>query len=763
MFRPLALLLMLSMPVAAQAQGWIEPFPGRPGAPSVVRIRTDVRATVTGRIAQVEVEEWFRNDGGAVGEGDYLYPLPGEAVFSNFSLFQGDEELRGETMEAGEARRIYEEIVRRRRDPALIELAGHGLIRARVFPIGPGEVRRITLRYTQLLERAGGALQLRYAAGVAREGVSGGPIVRPHPRPPVLDARHQPVDRRANVDDARPGAVSFTLVVEDGDRFRDPFSPTHPLRVERREGRIRATPSGPLTGDLSLFLPLAGREVGMTLATHRPAGEDGYFMLTLSPGEARAARAVSRDLTAVVDVSGSMSGEKLVQAQEALRQLLGTLHPRDRFRLIAFGSDVRTQEESWTPATSEALARARRWVDGLVAEGGTNIQGALAEAFRLEPRAEALPVVLFLTDGLPSVGEQDPERLAALAGSGGGRARVFSFGIGFDVNTHLLERMSEAGRGAAEFVIPGESVETAVGQVALRIQHPMLTDLRIARQPVRLRQLVPGRLPDLFAGEDLVIFGRYVADRGTAEGPLEVVGSREGRQERFSMAAAFPSHREADGYVARLWAARRLGELDRTIRLEGASPELVEEARQLALRHGLVSRYSSYLVLEPGMGPVTGVSPEVRRHAAVGAPPPAAPAPLAVTGMGAVVAADRAARQRAVASQAELEALSPTSAPGTVADERRIDGRSFHLRDGTWVDASHRAGVRVVRVRPFSAAYFDLLRALPELRAVWSQLEGGIVAGATVSLELVEDGSDALPAAEIADITNSFRGRRGGE
>ncbi len=145
-----AIAALTIVPTSLPAQGWIEPLPGRPEF-GVVKVRTVVTARVTGRIALVEVEEWFRNDGIGLGEGDYLYPLPGEAVFSSFSLYQGDQELRGEMMDADHARAIYEEIVRRKRDPALIELAGHGLIRARVFPIQHGETRRITLRFTQVL------------------------------------------------------------------------------------------------------------------------------------------------------------------------------------------------------------------------------------------------------------------------------------------------------------------------------------------------------------------------------------------------------------------------------------------------------------------------------------------------------------------------------------------------------------------------------------------------------------------------------------
>jgi Ca-activated chloride channel family protein len=457
----LAVLALSVFAAPLGAQGWIEP--DRPiGDFGVIRTRTAVSVRVSGRVARVEVEEWFQNRGGRLGEGDYLYPLPGEAVFADLSLFQGDVELKGETMDADKARRIYEEIVRRKKDPALIELAGHGLLRARVFPINPGETRKITLRYTQILGRAGDALQFRYAAGgryggAAQAGVEGA---------------QGPRQIRETV------PLQFLMTVDSAAAFRDPFSPTHELDVTRRDGRLTVRPRAALSGDFALFLPLAGEAVGLTLATHRPDGEAGFFMLTLSPADVREGTA-ARDLAVVVDVSGSMSGTKLEQARAALNQVLGTLASRDRFRLIAFSSGVRSYAATWTRATSAAVAEAREWVDQLTANGGTNIEGALAEAFRVPPGEGRLPIVLFLTDGLPSVGEQNPEQIAARADRERGTARVFAFGIGYDVNTYLLDRLSAAGRGATSYLGPDEDVEDAVGGLMTKIQHPVLTDLAL--------------------------------------------------------------------------------------------------------------------------------------------------------------------------------------------------------------------------------------------------------------------------------------------
>src|SRR5438132_200620 len=311
------------------AQGWIEPSPGIRCECSVQRTRTSVSVRVTGRVARVEVEEWFRNQGGILGQGDYLYSLPGEAVFSNFSLFQGDQELTGETMDAVQARGIYEEIVRKKRDPALIELAGHGLIRARVFPINPGETRKITLRYTQMLSRAGDAWRFRYTAGTGAGAAA---------------------------------SSSFRMQVDSAARFGDPYSPTHRLNTNRSDNRIELTLADTTPrGDLELFLPLARNLVGMSLITSQPLGEDGFFMLLLAPGRTETA-AVRRDLVAVLDVSGSMSGDKLDQAKAALAQLLGTLRSGDRFRVVTFGSGVRRYAVGWTDVSADNVRAAQEWV-----------------------------------------------------------------------------------------------------------------------------------------------------------------------------------------------------------------------------------------------------------------------------------------------------------------------------------------------------------------------------------------------------------------
>lgn len=716
-----ALVLALTAAPAA-AQGWIElerrgmpqPIPG-----NVIRVSSEVRARIEGRVALIEVEERFRNDGSRVAEGSYLYPLPGEAVFQNFSLWMGEKEMRGEMLTAEQARGIYEAIVRQQRDPALLTLAGHGLVRAQVFPIQPGETRKVVLRYTQLLERSGDALRLRYALG-QRGGSAGG----------------------------------WRLVAPAEGDYGTPYSPTHTLTTDRVGGRLELSLDPGRGGDVELFLPLRRGLLGATALTHAPGGEDGYLMLLLAPAAAETGGRVPRDVSLVVDVSGSMSGQKMEQARAALRQALETLGPGDRFQLIAFSSGVRHFREGFTRATPEARRAAREFIDALSADGGTNIAGALEAALASTVAEERLPIVVFLTDGVPSVGEQQPDRIAAMAAARGGRTRVFTIGVGHDVNTYLLDRLAREGRGAAEYVAPEASVEETVGRLMGKLRHPALVNLRIVSSPVRFHDLTPGQLPDLFFGEELVVFGRY---SGTGSGTVVIEGERNGRRERFTATARFARVEADNDFIPKLWAARRVGDLTRQIRLEGASEALVREVRELGLRHGILTEYTSYLVQEPQLALQPGLG---------GRPQPATPdrgmsAPAAQTGRAAFERARESGQMLKANSLAEADAVADSrlaqSGPGS-PELRRAGGRVFRRVANGWTDVAHGDSLRVVKVAPYSAAYFAVLRALPELGEALTVGDAVLVAGRRASLEVAADGRATLTDGEIQKLVRDFRG-----
>ena len=718
-------LFALLLPLAsAPAQGWIDERPVIPArsSPAVVRLSSTVRVVVDGRLARIEVEELFRNTGGVIAEGSYLYPLPGEAQFSDFSLFQGDQELKGEMMGADQARDIYEGIVRRLKDPALITLAGHGLIRAQVFPIQPGETRKVILRYAQLLTRESDALQLRYAAGSRGDA---------------------------------PMSIRFEIPRES--EYATPYSPTHPITTTRRDGAIQVAVAPPARGDIALVLPFRRGLVGGSILTHATPGEDGYALLFLSPPPVGDNTRVPRDLTFVVDISGSMSGEKMAQAQTALRQAIGSLGATDRFRLIAFSNGIRHFRPGFTVATAAARTSARAFVDGLTATGGTNLEGAVNAALATTADAERMSLVFLLTDGIPSVGEQAPDRIAAGAAGRIGRHRIFTFGVGHDVNTYLLDRLAVEGRGAATYVAPGADVGDAVGGVLTKLSRPALSDLRIVRAPVRFLDQAPAQLPDLFFGEELVVLARY---RGTGDGPVVIEGTRNGRRERFTIEASFPGERDADAFITPLWAGRRIGELSRQIRLEGSSPQLIAQIRELGLRHGILTEYTSYLVVEPG---------------AVLARDPAAPAPSGAMAAREMTGKREFERARADAQLAQGNSLSAMrdqvatkqviagASAGVPRDEvaaiKNIGGRVLAMRKGVWTDIAHHDSLKVTTIAPFSPAWFALAKARPALAEALSAGSPLILAGTRASLKVMDGGVTSWSAGALDRFLKEFDGR----
>src|SRR5579884_1994743 len=328
-------------------------------------------------------------------------------------------------------------IVRTQRDPALVEWMGRGLLRARIFPLNPGEEKRVVIRFQTVAPREGDALRIDYFRGGASGAAS-----------------------NVHSDD---GAHSFELTYPAGGMLGNAYSPTHSLDVADHGGRREVTVRGDAR-DVTILVPVRRSDAAaVSLLPYAPGGDDGFALITVTPPAAARASTTPRDVTLVLDVSGSMSGRKIEQARAAGRQLLATLSPAHRFRLIDFSSDVRTFRDDFVSATPENVAAAMKYLDALEANGGTNIEGALREALRPAVTRDRLPLILFVTDGEPTVGETSPDRLAEIATAANERAsvprRIFTFGLGSDVNVTLLEQLALQGRGTSQFVRPDESVE----------------------------------------------------------------------------------------------------------------------------------------------------------------------------------------------------------------------------------------------------------------------------------------------------------------
>ena len=757
LMRALLLLAALGIPKLVSAQivegprpGWPCPVPlCRPGVPCVrpmcefqppfvVRQSSDVRVELVDRVLRYEITETFINRGSRVGEADFMFPLPKGAAFQDLKLSINGEMVAGETMNANQARQIYEEIVRRQRDPALLEWMGYGLLRARIFPIAPGEQKKVVVRFQTVAEREGDALRVDYFRGM---------------RNTQRELSQQP-----------EGRTSFVLTYPDEPMYGRAYSPTHLLYeggyardredsedrsfVSNVRGSMRRVEVRDATGEVTILIPIRrSMSAAISMLANAPGNGDGFALITLSPPSVRP-RPVPRDLTFVIDVSGSMSGQKLEQARAAGKQILRSLSTMDRFRLIDFSSDVRTFRDGYSTATNENIRAAERYLDQLDAQGSTNISGALDEALSTPVQSGRLPIILFLTDGQPTVGERDASVIASNVAKQRGLRRLFTFGVGSDLNVSLIEQLAIEGRGTATFVRPEESVERAVGIVASRLTSPLVTDVRLHGDGVRLLKMHPSGPVDIFAGEDLVILARY---NGSGDAVVRFDGQTTSGPVSWSSRVNFPDRSRENPFVARLWATQRVGYLSAEKRKHGGSQEIDDEIRDLGERFGIPTEFSSYLVIEPGMnrGRVIDAGGVQLRGAAVSGVATAAPATAQFE------AAKTAAAQRSVTSlsMADEADLSGARRSGNVT---RAGNVTFVLRDSVWTDVRYKRTGTVLRVKPFSDAYFKLVEIVPDLREAFSVGERVIIAGRTMAIELTLSGKESLTDRDVTLIRDRW-------
>ncbi len=718
--------------------------------PGVVRTSSDIRAELADRVVRYEITETFRNMGGGLGEADYLFPLPSGAAFKDLKLSINGEMVSGEALDAQEARGVYEEIVRRRRDPALVEWMGFGLLRARIFPIAAGEEKRVVVRFQTVAPREGDAVRIDYLLGGRNEtGARMWPAVAT--RPLIRLGAEIPSDQ-----------WTFTLSYPTGDHYGPAYSPTHAIATEDAGDRriVRATGTGQ---DLTILLPVPRHDgASVSVLPYAPGGTDGYALITVTPPAIREA-ATPRDVTLVIDVSGSMGGRKIEQARAAGHQLLATLSPHDRFRLIDFSTDVRSFRDDFVFATPANIHAAETYLDDLDADGSTNLAGALAAALarpveagsmlRGEPSdTTRLRLVLFVTDGEPTVGERNPDAIVAHAVEQLHHTRLFTFGLGADVNAPLLEQLALQGHGTAQFVRPEESVERAVSLVAHRLTNPVVTDLTVATEGAHLEHTSPDGAVDLFAGQDLVLLTRY---RGTGRTQFRFTGHSSTGAVTWTSTADFPERDRRNAFVARLWATQRLGYLTAERRRSGGSSEIDAEIKALGEEYGIPTEFTSYLVCEPtAVALQSGPRPDDQGIA------PAAPRGQAWGVAGGMARSDRtfeaakaSATQRSATSLATLDSVA-AMAPGAGGGNsmRRAGDRTLMWQDSVWVDTRYHMGVRIVRVAPYSAAYFALLDALPDLRAEFAVADRIRIAGRAVAIEITPAGVAEFDAGELADI-----------
>lgn len=571
-------------------------LPTDKGVPPLAMVNHKVTAVVEDQVAVTTVEQTFRNHTDRPLEATFLFPVPRGASVDKFSMWVDGKETAGELLDGKKAAKIYTDIVRRTQDPGLLEYLGNDLMRLRVFPVPPRGDQKVKLSFKAVAPKDGSVVEYVY------------PLKTDGKATRTLEEF----------------SVKVTIKSQAG--VQNVYSPTHAVTVHRKGDKEVAVEfernQGLLDKDFQLFYGTGAGDIGLTPLLYKPVtSEDGYVMLLVSPQLDAAKLRTPRDLVLVLDTSSSMSELKMQQAKKAAKYCLGQLGDGDRFAVVKFSTTVDSYRDALVPADRDHRERANKWVDDLRTSGGTAIWPALEKAlgFRTTDPGRAFTVV-FLTDGQPTVDETNPDRIVKnVAAKNAANTRIFTFGVGDDVNAAMLDQLAEATRAVSTYVRPAEDIGEKAAGLYAKISHPVMTDVRLATgDNVRLSEVYPGRLPDLFFGSQLVLIGRY---SGSGHVAVKLSGMVGGERKEFVYEVSFPARTEAEtggkDFVEPLWARRKVGYLLDQIRANGEQRELVNEVMTLAKKYGIATPYTSYLVVPDGPMPVAGP-----------VPPPGMPRPL---------------------------------------------------------------------------------------------------------------------------------------
>ena len=720
--RVLLLFLVCAAAAAiANAQGVIVPGPCRrcptppigefprvlPRSLPVKSIKIDTR--ISSQVATTHVEQVFRNDTNFVLEGTYFFPIPETASIAEFAIWDGDRRLVGEVRTREEARRIYDEIVRRQRDPGLLEYAGKDLFQASIFPIPAHSDKKLEITYTQVVRAEGGTVSYRYPLGTGRQVT-------------------------------KIGTVSGCVEVESREPLRNVYSPTHAIDVKRNSDRRSLVSfendSGKEPQDFQLFYTISKEDFGLTLLTHREPGKDGYFLLMISPKDNWTDQEYSaKDVVFVIDTSGSMAQEgKMEKARSALLYGVSILRPQDRFNVISFAGEEHLMESGLIAADEKGRQRGAAFIKSLKPVGGTNINQSLLASLRQfsDANRDRPKILVFMTDGLPTVDETKVENIidnVRKASKPG--VRLFTFGVGYDVNTTLLDKLAAENGGVADYVEPKEDLEVKVSNFFTKVNYPVLTDLQIDMGGAKTDLTYPRGIPDVFRGSQVTLIGRYNNSSSLDSVSLRLTGKSNGQSRTYTYdKLSFPMRTEANEYLPRLWATRRVGWLMEQVRTNGEQKELRDEIVDLGTRYGIVTPYTSYLALENEA--VSGLNVLAPRAGtgtggfSSGRPPKAASPSAADNSFSVTTGAEAVQLSRQSRDQQERARLKDDTRTDAV---RRAAGKTFYLIDGVWTDSEFKPESRLPEtvVSFGNDEYFALLRQHPKLGSYFSLAERVVV------------------------------------
>jgi hypothetical protein len=671
--------------------------------PNVLPVKSiKIDTKINGQVATTHLEQIFRNDTQYTLEGTYFFPIPETASIIEFAIWENGKKLVGEVRSREEARRIYDEIVRRQKDPGLLEYAGKDLFQASIFPIPPQSDKILELTYSQVLKAESGTVAYRYPLGTGRN------LWRGNRLPDVMtNSQGMPTQKF--------GTVSGRIEIVGKEALRNVYSPSHDIEVKQKNERTASISfeTNENDSDFQLFYGLSNNDFGMSLITYREPGKDGYFLLMVSPREDVSERElVNKDIVFVLDTSGSMADAgKMDKARSALQFGVQTLRNGDRFNVINFAGEEHLMENELIAADAKGKERAEAFIKRLQPSGGTNINDSLLASMRQFDRSDRPKMLVFMTDGLPTVGETKVDRITAnVAKAKNVDVRIFPFGFGYDVNTALLDKLGTDNGGISDYVQPKENLEIKVSSFFAKVSSPVLSDLEVDLGPVQAESVYPRKLGDLFKGMQAVIIGRYRNESDLKNITVQLRG-KTGRESRtFTYGDLdFPLRSEENDFLPRLWASRRVGWLVEEIRNNGETKELRDEVVELGTRYGIVTPYTSYLATDGTFE----MNARDSRGMVVAAPRSEAKMRVS-SGADAVqmsVQQNAMKENKSLGNSARKKDAEEQVIVRNTDSDRFVTNRNFYRQGNIWIDSDFKSDQKLpeTNIKFASNEYFDLV------------------------------------------------------
>ena len=649
--------------------------------------RHHTKINIKNQLATTKVDQVFVNPNSFEVNGMYLFPVPDDAVVSKFALSVDGKSVSGELLPQEQSSQIYRNSARYGGNRAILEHLGTRAFVAKVPGIPANGERCVQFEYSQIISADSDLAKYTYPLALAKSASA--PIRNLH----------------------------VEMEIESEDELRTVLSPSHEVTIDRKDDHhVHVSYEGTNVDpddDFLFYYAVSDDSFGMTLLTHRAdEKEDGYFMLLVSPKyyEVNQTEIIEKDFIFVLDRSGSMSGRKVEQAKAALRYCVQNLNDGDRFNLILFNEDItsladrlnRGEEwfggERWRGSTASShklinvkngREKAFAFTDGIDGCGMTNTNDALLTALAETPDSDRPRIIVFLTDGCPTVGVRNPALILENVGKANRNlSRIFVFGVGYDVNDHMLDKMAADNGGTCNYVTPDEDIEDAVSSLFRKMNEPVLVGVGINFGQINTKELTPKNLPDLFREEQLTVLGRY---EGHGDIVLQLRGIIGSEWHEFSKDVHFSALEPDNDFLPHLWAESRISELVGEAALDGGNEELFDEIERLSKKYGVVTPHTSFKLADDD---------SLRR--------------LYDSRIFDAYTEAKPINER-IRDHRELEDKKYTRHVRQYADTKRIGRKAFYRHRNIWVDIEYDGQSERKKIEFGSEAYYELMNHLPEL------------------------------------------------